>query len=178
MLGRAPRGGASRIRSTTTMAGLLQHEDKMAPIRKIVVAHDFSEAARRGFGIALDVASRLDASVTVVHTYELSLPPVPFGVDPIPELDERAARAGRDAIDAVVNQAKIDGFSAIEGVIRQGVPWVEIDRLAEEIHADLIVMGTHGHRGITHALLGSSAEKVIRTAPCPVLTVRARDHAA
>jgi nucleotide-binding universal stress UspA family protein len=159
------------------MAGLLHHDNEMA-IRKIVVAHDFSEAARRAFDIALDLASRLDASVTVVHTYELSLPPVPFGVDPIPELDERAARVGKEALDAVVDGAKIDGFPAIEGVIRQGVPWVEIDRLAEEIHAGLIVMGTHGHRGISRALLGSSAEKVVRTAPCPVLTVRARDHAA
>ncbi|MGA7124575.1 MAG: universal stress protein [Polyangiaceae bacterium] len=145
----------------------------MAPIRKIVVAHDFSPAATRALEIALDIGSRLAASVSVVHTYELGLPPVPFGVDPIPELDEGTAREGREALDAVVRKAKSSGFSSIEGVLRQGTPWMEIERLAEEVDADLIVMGTHGRRGVTHVLLGSTAEKVVRTAPCPVLTVRA-----
>jgi nucleotide-binding universal stress UspA family protein len=138
-----------------------------------MVAHDFSEAAIRAFDMALDLASRFDASVTVMHSYELGLPPVPFGVDPIPELDERGARAGREALDAIVEGAKKRGFPLIEGVLREGVAWKEINALAEEIKADLIVMGTHGRRGFTHALLGSTAEKVVRTAPCPVLTVRA-----
>ncbi len=148
----------------------------MASIRKIVVAHDFSEAAGRALEIALDIGSRLGASVTVVHAYELGLPPVPFGVDPIPELDERTARAGREGLDAVVRRAKTDGFVPIDGMLRQGVPWREIDASAREINADLIVMGTHGRRGLAHALLGSTAEKVVRSAPCAVLTVRANER--
>lgn len=160
------------------LAKLLHRFLVMASIRKIVVAHDFSEPAGRALDIALDLASRFGASVTVVYAYELGLPPVPFGMDPIPELDERNARAGRAALDEMVSRTKAGGFSAIEGVLREGVPWTEIDALAEEIHADLIVMGTHGRRGLTHAWLGSTAEKVVRTAPCPVLTVRAQAHAS
>jgi nucleotide-binding universal stress UspA family protein len=150
----------------------------MAPIRKILVAHDFSEPATRAFDMAIDLASRLSASVTVVHAYEVGLPAMPFGVDRMPELDERIAKAGREALDAVVTRAKSGGFSAVEGVLCQGVAWIEIDRLAEKMKADLIVMGTQGRRGIAHALLGSVAEKVVRTAPCPVLTVRAPVDAA
>ncbi len=145
----------------------------MAPIRKILVAHDFSETAVRAMDLAIDLAGRLNASITVVHTYELGLPTVPFGIDPIPELDEPIAKAGRDTLDAIVSRAKGAGVSAIEGVIRQGAPWVEIGALADQMKADLIVMGTHGRRGWAHAWLGSVAERVIRTAPCAVLTVRA-----
>ena len=57
-----------------------------------------------------------------------------------------------------------------------GVPFQEIVRQAEEHHADLIIMGTHGRTGLRHALLGSVAEKVVRKAPCPVLTVRHPEH--
>jgi len=63
----------------------------------------------------------------------------------------------------------------VEPVIRQGVPFLEIVRVAAERKADLIVMGTHGRTGLAHALMGSVAEKVVRMAACPVLTVR---HAA
>lgn len=64
----------------------------------------------------------------------------------------------------------------VDRVIRMGTPFVEIVRYAKEKEIDLIVMGTHGRTGVVHALIGSVAEKVVRKAPCPVLTVRPEGH--
>ena len=61
-------------------------------------------------------------------------------------------------------------------VVRQGPPFLEIVRYAQEANIDLIVLGTHGRGGLAHMLLGSVAEKVVRKAPCPVLTVRHPEH--
>jgi nucleotide-binding universal stress UspA family protein len=139
--------------------------------RHILVAHDFSETAERALFFAVDLASALDARVTVVHAYEI----YPFGyaetvglttefVDDI----ERDARTGLEEVAARVRRPGVE----VRSLLRKGLPWLEINASARECRADLIVTGTHGRRGFSHALLGSVAEKVVRTAPCPVLTVR------
>ena len=68
---------------------------------------------------------------------------------------------------------------AVQGaptLARVGRPFVEISELAREMEVDLIILGTHGYTGLKHVLLGSTAERVVRHAPCPVLTVRAEEH--
>lgn len=84
---------------------------------------------------------------------------------------ERAAASSLEDIKARLIHAN----TAVALSLRRGVPWVEITSAAAETKADLIVMGTHGRRGMARALLGSVAEKVVRTAPCPVLTVHLPD---
>jgi nucleotide-binding universal stress UspA family protein len=81
-------------------------------------------------------------------------------------------RAARVALDAAVARARRPGV-VLDGQLRQGSPWREIEAAAREMKVDLIAIGTHGRRGIARALLGSVAEKVVRTAPCAVLTVHA-----
>jgi len=87
----------------------------------------------------------------------------------------RAESQRKALIEAMLPDVVFDGWSrpALRaGARRIGSPAEEILRLAGEAHADLIVLGTHGRRGLSHFLLGSVAERVLRQAPCPVLTVR------
>jgi nucleotide-binding universal stress UspA family protein len=79
-------------------------------------------------------------------------------------------RASSTALEGLAQRAHRPGVE-VATALRHGTPWSEINALAKEMNADLVVMGTHGRRGVARALLGSVAEKVVRTAPCPVLTV-------
>jgi nucleotide-binding universal stress UspA family protein len=141
----------------------------------ILVPHDFSETAEHALSYALDLAERLGARVTIVHAYDdpyAAAESLQFSAEMLRVIE----RAARTALDGVVTRARRSGI-AIEGVLRQGTAWREIGTAAVSSKADLIVMGTHGRRGVSRALLGSVAEKVIRTAPCPVLTVHESDGA-
>jgi nucleotide-binding universal stress UspA family protein len=143
-------------------------------IQRILVAHDFSDTAQRALELALAMAEKLGASLTVVHAYEVPTYGLPEGPTMTSEMMAQIERAARTALDGVVDRARRPG-ARIEGVLRHGPAWSEIDAAAKDAGADLIVIGTHGRRGLARALLGSVAEKVVRTAPCPVLTVHGPD---
>jgi nucleotide-binding universal stress UspA family protein len=138
--------------------------------RHILVPHDFSDTAEHALSFALDLASKLGAHITVMHAYELPSYAYPEGLALTAELTGNIQRAAQSALEGVLTRARRPGLE-IEAQLRQGVAWREIEACAAEKKADLIVMGTHGRRGLARALLGSVAEKVVRTAPCPVLTV-------
>ena len=149
----------------------------MPPLRKILVPIDFSAYSADATAWAADLARRYDASVTLVHVYQPVSMALPEGyvlmsanalADLLTELDAALAQARKDleATERVV----------AETMLLQGVPFAEIVQFARDGHYDLIVMGTHGRTGFKHALLGSVAEKVVRKAPCPVLTIRAAGH--
>ncbi len=142
----------------------------------ILVAHDFSETAERALKYAIELASKLGARITIVHAYELPSYGYPDGLAFTAEIVENIQRTSEEGLHAVVAEARRPGLQVNER-LRQGPAWSEIDATAKEIEADLIVMGTHGRRGFSRALLGSVAEKVVRTAPCPVLTVRGSEEA-
>ncbi|HZU83729.1 MAG TPA: universal stress protein [Polyangiaceae bacterium] len=140
-------------------------------IRHIVVGHDFSAAAQAALELALDLADELQARITVVHAYEIPVGGYPEAVALLPDYAERVKAAASSELSLVVERARRPALT-IEGTLRQGPAWSEIVSVAREAGADLVVVGTHGRRGFARALLGSVAEKVVRTAPCPVLTVR------
>lgn len=142
-----------------------------ANVRHILVPHDFSETGEHALTFALDLAQRIGARVTVLHVYEVlafAFPEMPVEST---NLTGQIERASRSALDGVVARTQRPGVE-VRGSLREGTVWSEIQAAAGELKADLVVMGTHGRRGLSHALLGSVTEKVVRTAPCPVLTVR------
>jgi nucleotide-binding universal stress UspA family protein len=142
----------------------------MAAFRRILVPTDFTDTSERALDLALDLAARVDGSVTVMHSYEIPVVGFPDGaLVATADIATRIAEASRQALEAIV--AKHRGRVPIEGILREGVAWDEINAVADEIKADVIVVGTHGRRGITRALLGSVAESVIRTGTRPVLVV-------
>jgi nucleotide-binding universal stress UspA family protein len=106
-----------------------------------------------------------------MHAYEIPIVGVPDGaLIATPELAARISDASRAALDATLKRMEGKGVR-VEGVLREGVAWEEIEQVADAIDADIIVIGTHGRRGIARALLGSVAENVIRTTYRPVLTI-------
>jgi nucleotide-binding universal stress UspA family protein len=142
----------------------------MATPRSILCPTDFGESSKGAIDAAIDLAKLCDASVTLVHVYEAPVyPGPPF----MPLMDEGPAveKAVRAALDAAVASAKTK-LPGILGMLRRGRTWEEILAAAKETHADLIVMGTHGRKGLPHAILGSVAEKVVRLSPVAVMTVR------
>jgi nucleotide-binding universal stress UspA family protein len=147
----------------------------MLPIRNILVPIDFSEHADRALETAVSLAKAFEARVHLLHCYQIHVGGLsPYGLV-IPETLERdvrdaAARRLGELRDGVTSQGV-----AAESTVTPRFPSDAITDHAREINADLIVMGTRGLTGLKHVLLGSVAERILRTAPCPVLTVKAGD---
>lgn len=134
---------------------------------------DFSDSSTEALDYALALAEKLGAKITVMHAYETPMFGYPEGAFITPEVVQQMASSAQTALDAVIAQHSGRGVAMVP-FLHNGDPRESIVTVAGELHADLIVMGTHGRRGIARALLGSVAEYVVRTAACPVLTVRSR----
>jgi nucleotide-binding universal stress UspA family protein len=145
----------------------------MAAFKHLLVPTDFGEAAGRALEMAITLAAPSEAKITLLHT--CWIPPMAYaGLDaggmywPTDEL----AKAATKELEAAIALAKTKpGYPPIEPLLVSGSPWEQILAAAKERGVDLIVMGTHGRRGIAHAFLGSVAEKIVRLSPVPVLTV-------
>ena len=150
-------------------------ENREMEIRKILVPVDFSADSQRALDEAIGLARIFDADLTLFHCYPIPIPSfgrVPFGTV-APESYANAARAA--ALERVTRWRDLALAQKVraEALVGTGSPASEIAALAEKIGADLIVIGTRGRSGIPHVLLGSVAERTVRIAPCPVLTVKA-----
>ena len=147
----------------------------MLEIKRILAPIDFTEISDHALDYAVDLAQQLGASVTVMHAYELPIYGFPDGaLVATVEVVARISQASQEALQAAVS-ARQDRGVPLTAVLRDGVPWEEIVRVASEINTDLIVLGTHGRRGLRRAILGSVAENVIRTSMRPVLAIHAKD---
>ncbi len=149
----------------------------MIAIRKILVPVDFSTHAQGAQVWAVELARRYDAGLTLLHVYQPISYALPEGyVLPSANLLADLEVSLGAALDDAKRQLESSPGLRIDTSLVQGVPFAEIVRFAREGGYDLIVLSTHGRTGIRHALLGSVAEKVVRKAPCPVLTVRPHGH--
>jgi nucleotide-binding universal stress UspA family protein len=149
----------------------------MPTFRRILVATDFSEASGAALRLAADLARESGGDLTVQHTCEVPLYAYSeMAMAPV-DLLEPVIAVARQKLDDEV--AALRGrCPGVRGILKVGVPWEEVLAAAAEVAADLVVVGTHGRRGVTHALLGSVAEKVVRLSTVPVLTVRGPPPAA
>lgn len=142
----------------------------MIPPKTILVSTDFSELSKYAVTYAADLAATLGATLVLVHVYQMPpmLMPGPYGISA--ELAERIPREATELLEAAAKDAA-HAKVHVRTVLREGDPRDQIVAVAEAEKADLLVMGTHGRRGLSRALIGSVAEAALRTAPCPVLTV-------
>lgn len=140
----------------------------MATVRKILVPTDFSAASRKALDYALGLGDQLAVEVHVLHTYE----------PPVYVLPEGALAPGRPPEEVILEAAR-DQMAAFEEYypdvastrLRRGAPAKTILEVADELGADLIVMGTHGRRGLERMLLGSVTHRVVSTSHLPVVAV-------
>jgi universal stress protein A len=145
----------------------------MAAIKRILVPVDLGNSSERALDYARTMAERFDASLVLLHVVpnpyvtaasDVYLPPPQEFLD---ELEQDA----RTQLNGLVAERDW-GRLKVESVVKVGNPQIEIVEYAVAAQVDLIVMGTHGRTGVAHLVLGSVAERVVRTAPCPVLTLR------
>ncbi len=146
-------------------------------ISQIVCAVDFSDYSRHALDYAVYMAEVFEAELKLVHVVELPFLPS-YSLAGVPDLsmpvDEIEAGA-RGQLQELLDQVRQD-HERVEGEVRTGSAFLEIITCARETGADLIIVGTHGRTGLRHMIMGSVAEKVVRKAPCPVLSVRHPDH--
>jgi nucleotide-binding universal stress UspA family protein len=155
-----------------------EKEGAMAQFKTLVVTTDFSETAAQAFEPALSLAEKFGAKILLLYVEEDRLPP--FAGDypalygaPVVELLETHRRRAEEELGKLSRQ-RFAGRVDVEAITRSGIAHREVVQLAEEREADMIVMATHGRGFLAHAVMGSTTERVIRHAPCPVLAVRCR----
>jgi len=145
----------------------------MSSFKSILLPTDFSDYSKYARAYAISLCREFKAKLLALHVLEDPVYPIdttPFGFSPVQFVRERRDSAEKE-LEKVVEEIAKEGIET-ESLIVEGKPFVQIITVAREREVDLIVIGTHGRTGLSHYLLGSVTEKVVRKAPCPVLTVR------
>jgi nucleotide-binding universal stress UspA family protein len=142
-------------------------------IKTILLPTDFSQGARAAMDYAISLAQDYKAKLILIYVIQdISIAEwyIPSSISAADLVEDMQKSANREMEKwGAETGTKVKD---LEKLIVRGVPFVEIIRTAKEKNADMIVIGTHGRTGIDHMLFGSTAEKVVRKSPCPVLTVR------
>jgi nucleotide-binding universal stress UspA family protein len=145
-------------------------------IRHILCPTDFSDGSAEAFETALAMAEDTGARLTIFHVQNLPGIGLPDVIMPIaPEMLRHVEHSVELILSQLVERARARGIDA-DHKSAIGTVHTAICSAAEELGADLVIIGAHNKGGFGHALLGSVAEKVVRRAPCPVLTVRPQSH--
>lgn len=134
-------------------------------LEQVLVPVDFSDCSKKALQYAIPFARQFGASLTLLHAVQ-HYPAAPEVV----VLETESLEAAQAQLIELVRS--IDPAIRSRTLVRSGTPHLEIVNAAKELGSDLIIISTHGHRGLAHMFLGSTAEKVVRHAPCPVLVVR------
>ena len=145
-------------------------------IKKILVPVDFSSLSKKAFQYALRLAQQFKTEVTLVHVLEPTVPPTFEGLSEAPSCLEDGPPDAEKNLKRLIDSARAAGVPKVRSLFRRGLASHEIVDAAKDLNVDLIVMATHGYTGCKHFCIGSTAERVVRAAPCPVLVVRAKEH--
>ena len=146
-------------------------------LQNILVPTDFSKPSRKALRYAISFAGQFAARITLLHVVEPRI--LPYDEYPLRELildDKELMKAARATLGRLCRDERIDSFLLRERLIRLGSPSEEIANAARELQVDLIIIATHGYTGLKHIFIGSTTERVIRHAPCPVLVVREKER--
>lgn len=146
-------------------------------LKQILVPVDFSAPSQQALRYALRFAKEFHGEVTLLHVVEKAaigsgFADIPSGFD---YSDEQLSDAKKN-LGALAASSQEAGCPTIDSTVRSGLPAHEIVEAAKELDTDLIVIATHGYTGWKHFCIGSTAERVVRAAPCPVFVVREKEH--
>lgn len=145
----------------------------MKQFEKILLATDFSDCSEAACDYALTLAKSFNSSLLLLHVINEPVDLRGFYVPHISfeQLENEIASGASRMLDSFCEE-KIKDFPKVEKKVVSGIPYEEINKIAKEQAVSLIVIGTHGRTGLDHLLFGSTAERVVRHAPCPVMTIR------
>ena len=151
----------------------------MITLKNILVATDFSEPSEAAITYGRALARNFSATLHVVHVVG-NVGSAVYGaeayVTSVPELQREVEDAAGKQLDDVLVDNDEPPLPTRRVLITSSAPALALVDYARQEHIDLIITGTHGRGGVAHLLMGSVAERVVRTAPCPVLTVRHPEH--
>ena len=165
------------MKQTAAKSKETEKEFIRAPFRlhRILVPIDFSEHSRHALSYALSVAKQFHSDLLLVYVVETTVYPAEFGFGqvalPSAQIEEEFMQRGKRELDKLV-RSDIKNQVECRTFVVEGKPAQEILTIAQKEEVDMIVIATHGHTGVEHLLFGSTTEKVVRKAPCPVLVVR------
>ena len=141
-------------------------------IRSILVPTDFSPPSSKAVTYARALADAFDAKVTLLNVVEPIGGTPDFAVNPLVIDSREMTERAKENLERLISREHIEPGRIGNLLVRHGTPFHEISQAAAVLKSDLIVIATHGYTGLKHVLLGSTAERVVRHAPCPVLVVR------
>lgn len=169
-------GGTARVATHDAAGG---KGKPMIEMKTILYPTDFSEYADHARMYVTEMAKSFNSSVLLMHTiqapshyevaynYELALN--------VEEIGEKRQKAAEAKLEEIAESIRKEGIE-VETLITLGSPFVDIVSTARKRKVDIVILSTHGWGFIKHVLMGSTAERVVRKAPCPVLTVRKEEH--
>lgn len=142
-------------------------------IKKILVPIDFSDYSKSALRYAVSFAKLFNSEMVLIYVVEPIIYPPDFsmGQIAIPSVNTEWDKTANEQLEKL-SKSEIPGNIKVKTLVKTGKPFVEIIETAADENTDLIIIATHGHSGVEHILFGSTAEKVVRKAPCPVLTLR------
>jgi len=142
-------------------------------IKKVLVPIDFSDYSKSSLRYAVNFAKQFNAEIFLIYVLEPVIYPPDFsmGQIAIPSINAEWGERAREELENLAKTEIPEGIN-VKTILKNGKPFLEIIDTASEENIDLIIIATHGHSGVEHILFGSTAEKVVRKAPCPVLTLR------
>lgn len=142
-------------------------------IKKVLVPIDFSDYSKSALKYAAEFAQKFSAEMFLVYVVEPVIYPPDFsmGQIAIPSVNAEWDIKAKEELDKLA-ASEIPDTVKVKAIIKTGKPFLEIIETAADENVDIIIIATHGHSGMEHILFGSTAEKVVRKAPCPVLTLR------
>jgi len=145
----------------------------MDTIKKILIPIDFSDYSKQALRYTVTFAKNFNAKIYMIYVIEPMIYPADFsmGQIAIPSSDINIDTRAKKELETLAKNEIRPGID-YDISIKTGKPFIEIIESAAELDVDLIIIATHGHTGMEHLLFGSTAEKVVRKAPCPVLTLR------
>ena len=142
-------------------------------IKRVLVPIDFSDYSKSALKYAVNFTKTFNADIFLVYVVEPVIYPPDFSMGQIviPSVDLEMDKRAIEELNKL-SEKNIPSRLKVKTIVKTGKPFIEIIETAKEENIDLIIIATHGHTGVEHILFGSTAEKVVRKAPCPVLTLR------